>query len=66
MATQPTLCEGCELDYFFIIAKYHGGVFPGHEKYALDFFREHKVLPLSVKCANCNSELVYRADRNQW
>ena len=48
------------------IGKYHGDVFPGHEKFALDFFREHKVLPLSVKCANCNSELVYRADRNQW
>ena len=56
MATQPTLCDGCELDYFYIIGKYHGGVFPRHEKFALDFFREHKVLPLSVKCANCNSE----------
>ena len=31
MATQPTLCDGCELDYFYIIGKYHGGVFPGHE-----------------------------------
>ena len=32
MATQPTLCDGCELDYFYIIGKYHGGVFPGPER----------------------------------
>ena len=66
MADQVTLCDSCELDYHFVIAKYHGGVFPGHEKFALEFFRQHQVLPLAVKCPNCDSDCVYRADKHQW
>ena len=66
MARLLQLCHSYELDYFYVIARYHGTAFPGHDKFALDFFREHKVLPISVTCPNCNSDLVYRADRNQW
>ena len=31
MPGQVELCESCELDYFYVIGKYHGGIFPGHD-----------------------------------
>ena len=66
MTCQVQFCQSCELDYFHIIGKYHGAIFPGHEKLAIDFFRQHKVLPLSVECPKCNSNLVFRPDKHQW
>ena len=66
MSREVQLCQSCELDYFYVIARYHGVAFPGHEKFALQFFREHGVLPLSVECPNCKKDLVYREDRHQW
>ena len=48
MACEVELCQSCELDYFYVTAKYHGTAYPGHDKFALDFLREHKVLPISV------------------
>ena len=30
MAGQVELFQSCELDYFYVIGKYHGGIFPGH------------------------------------
>lgn len=56
MSREVQLCQSCELDYFYVIARYHGVAFPGHEKFALQFFREHGVLPLSVECPNCKKD----------
>ena len=66
MAHEQQLCDSCELEYFYVIGKYHGAIFPGHDKFALEFFREHHVLPLSVECPKCKKNLVYREDRHQW
>ena len=66
MARELQVCESCELNYMFVIGKYHGGIFPGHDKFAIQFFREHGVLPLSVQCPKCNKSLLYREDRHKW
>ena len=66
MACELQLCDYCELDYFYVIGKYHSAVFPGHETLAVDFFRQHKILPLTVQCPDCNSKLIFRKDKHQW
>ena len=65
MAAEVQLCDSCELHYFYVIGKYHTGIFPRHEKLAVEFFRQHQVLPLSVECPNCENNLVYCSDEEE-
>ena len=60
MADELQVCESCEVDYMYVIEKYHGSIFPGHKKFAVYFFRENGVLPLTVR----NSDIIAKIDIN--
>ena len=45
MATIEITCEGCEFDYWEIIAKFHS-----KNDLCYEFLREHGVLPAAVQC----------------
>ena len=65
-AVSCNLCDCCALDYFSVIAKFHGEYYGRGSQEAIDFLRQHKVLPNSIKCPNCETELKFRSDKHLW
>ena len=55
------VCAGCKWEEYDLVSLVHRD----NEK-ALKIFRDHGVLPSSVKCPYCDSECTYYEDRRLW
>ncbi|XP_045112256.1 uncharacterized protein LOC123505164 [Portunus trituberculatus] len=59
------LCGGCDLPSWEIFGKFHGQI-PGNSANALQFLREHGVLPSRVWCPRCGVPCHLRKDSPRW
>ena len=61
MPISTTSCTDCHLNYFKVIAEFYE-----QEEKAINFFREHSVLPSSVNCKICKTPCVFREEQQIW
>ena len=59
------LCEGCELPSWYVIAKFYGE-FRQNSDDAIEFLRDHGVLPRQVFCDHCGRSCNFRLAKHQW
>ena len=54
IATIEITCQGCELEYWKVIAKFHL-----KNDLCYKFLKEHGVLPAAVQCPHCHSQELH-------
>ncbi len=61
MATVEDTCGECSYTYWNFIAKFYE-----QSSVAIDFLRQHGVLPKAVECPNCTLPCKLREERHEW